>query len=152
MHRKHFIQGRWDVNHQDPDDQGSIHEYVIEDAIYVPTNQAYLFCPQQRAKQHECNIDDTVAHCDTKGIMEWSHNQGITCHHKCVLLTGSNVSIAATAPRYLQFKAFTVLQNAFSVSANMISNFSDDESEADAKSKSEGAFKSKGGNETETQC
>ena len=136
------------------DDQGHVHEFVIKDAIYVPTSPANLFCPQQWARQRERDLGDTIAHCDTKGdhlLMEWSDDQGVTVHQKRVPLTGANVGITATAPGYFRFKAFAAFQKAFTVSANVVSDSSDDESETGRNYTSEGAFESEGEAETETE-
>lgn len=123
------------------DDQGHDHEFIIQDAIYILTSLANLFCPQQWARQCKCNLGNMITHCDTKGnhlLMEWSNDQGTTVHRKRVPL------ITAMAPRYLWFKAFAVIQRAFLVGTNVISDSSNDESEANQQSKSEGARKSNG--------
>ena len=94
------------------DDHGHIHEFVIQDAIYMPTSPANLFCPQQWAMQCKCDTGDTVTHCDMKGnhlLMEWLDDQGMTVYSKQVLIAGLNVGITATVPGYPWFCCWSKL-------------------------------------------
>ena len=72
-------------------------------------------------------------------------------HQKLVPLTGANVGITATAPRYFQFKAFDAFQKAFTVNTNVITDLSYDEFETSQVCTSEGAFESEGEAGTETE-
>ena len=110
--RSTFPKGGRTLSIKIQDDQGHIHDFVIQYAIYMPTSLANLFCPQQWAMQCKCDMGDTVTHCDMTGnhlIMEWLDDQVMTVYSKQVLIAGLNVGITATVPGYLWFCCWSKL-------------------------------------------
>lgn len=89
---------QWDVL----DDNGRIHKFIIQNALYVPGMSMRLLSPQHWA-QHSNSVK---AHCITynnKCQLKWGHKYVKTIH----LDVHTNVPIMCTAPGMSRYKAFS---------------------------------------------